>query len=166
MPRSAPAVCGTSCDIAPVQCSRVSCGNFLVPPLSSGVRKDTSMGTSQTYTSGAVVEHLLYEETLQVTCNENHRLGASDTSCDERSFTILCQYNGKLSYFNSISSYLNPEKMTCVEVECSVSELDATAAVRSPARAACFFCMARRRATSSALRRASASNSSWRSSPP
>ena len=134
MPRSAPAVCGTSCDIAPVQCSRVSCGNFLVPPLSSGVRKDTSMGTSQTYTSGAVVEHLLYEETLQVTCNENHRLGASDTSCDERSFTILCQDNGKLSYFNSISSYLNPEKMTCVAVECSVSELDATAAVRSPAR--------------------------------
>ena len=94
-----------------------------------------------------------------------HR-GCRDTSCDERSFTILCQDNGKLTYLNSISSYLNPEKMTCVAVECSMSELDATTAVRSPARAACFFCMARRRATSSALRRASASNSSWRSSPP
>jgi hypothetical protein len=134
-PRSAPAVCGESCHISRVQCSRVSCGDFSVPPVSSAVRVDESTGASLAFTVGEVVPQLLYSETLTVTCNPNYRLGASDTSCDERSFKVTCNDNGKFAYVDvGLSSKLGPEHMTCVAVECSVGELDATAAVRNPAR--------------------------------
>jgi len=128
-PTWAHAVCGSDCSIARVECSRITCGNFTVPANSVATRNSTSSAVSP---AGSVVADLLYGETLTVTCDAKHRLGAADMSCGQRGFRVRCGDDGELSYVGNLSSAVAAADQSCVPIECDVSSVDETHGTRSP----------------------------------
>jgi len=114
-PTSRVALCTQNHEIDAVNCSRVTCGHYTVPQRSIGVR-----GGGAPRAAGTVLRYILYGETVRVSCDLNHRLGALDTTCQQRAFEIGCGDDGEFFYLGNTTSSLSPHLMTCDPIRCSM----------------------------------------------
>ena len=113
-PDSGAMECKPDYKIEQLDCIRMTCGDYTVPTNSIGVRNGDKMS------AGTVLRSVLFQERISVTCDANHRLGALDTSCNQRAFEFECGNDGKFFYIGNTTSFLSVSIMTCDPIRCNM----------------------------------------------
>ena len=84
--KSASALFGADCRILRVDCSKVTCGDYVAPENSAVLREDQAIDGHG--------KDVLYDETLHVTCDGSFHLSSSGFTECARSFMMHCNDKG------------------------------------------------------------------------
>jgi hypothetical protein len=99
--------CQQGCNISQFACRRVSCGDFVLPIDSTGVRG------ADTYQN--VVPHVLFGESITVSCDMNYSIVSTSSYEDcHASFRVHCDHTGMFVSGDVPSPVLQPTRIRCV----------------------------------------------------
>ena len=121
-PTNSKSSCGATCTLPLVNCTRLSCGVFVLPA--------NSQGTTQAQATYDGTTQLLYGESLNVTCAENFHFNSH--SCGVRMMSLTCADDGIMAYSHGFTSQTSPSDMSCVPAECNIANVSQDNALPFP----------------------------------